>query len=1023
MPKTKEKSRRRSSFRTFGAFLTSHMLKKFSKKKSRKELVDRDALDAGFIDSNSQSHESTDSPVTSNGQSETTSLSGKANYTTLGDSFMPPGVCGLVNHGTTCYFNSIIQCLSNTDLLAEYFVMGQYKADLRSARKERSKKYGTGGELAEQFAIIVRSLWTNQYDMSMTKKFKDIMCKYASQYRGNEQHDAQEFLLWIFDKTHEDLNIQPVKRISLLSRASFRRKKKGLPPSDFGKFNPNLTDIQTQLDIVPTSFIQKVFQAHFRSTLTCPNCSKQSHTMDPSLCVSLPVTARTTRAVYVTVTYLPSKKRGERKKMSGKTIQVGIATSLAGKVQQLRQLVAGECGIHSRLLIFAEFNDLGFGKSYGDDFLIDKLPQTTSTASKLHAFEMPAPSKMTAGTLPRNFASKHKKRPSFGGSPSITTGDKDDAAVSIPKTIAVILTSKDEKSSKVLRKPIIFHVSKDIKNDDFRSLIVSKMMNLIKKGVNSDDLVNSFEIDVIGGLPDKSRIDQKVSFPLMVPTIESALQNCPLGGPLHVKLSIVWKSDVVEALFEELPPEVIEEQDSVRLQRVLHQQPVTCTLQECFDLLTKPEELSMEDAWRCPFCEKQQQGVKKFSLYTLPDVLVIHLKRFRVINDKRTKLNTRVDFPIMGLDMTPYLLESSRPRKHVPNGRINGLRSVSNPKNDECMYDLYAVCNHFGNLNSGHYTASCLNPLDGQWYLYDDKKTELISEENLSQQSVYILFYQRRSINPLAPCAGGSVSSLAMSEHWANNLQQNNRKKASSHSRLNEYSVNLQVAMETPAHISSKTPIQSLKGKTALPPLSPKRPQPFLRKDIPTLDTPRTIPMQTVDDERTESVNQNGNNNVKRTLRQMSEKSVSSPRTPSHVRRYSGGYDLYKKEKEFMIESKRERQNHPTMQQSRSPHSVKGGSFHGHHYEQSHPVYAARPHPESWVRSESMPAPRPHPKFVPDVLYPYDGFVRGIARQRSVPRSIAKAERAPINPRRLSERHRSRPSSQYAESFKRETYF
>lgn len=33
------------------------------------------------------------------------------------------------------------------------------------------------------------------------------MAKYGAQYEGNDQHDAQEFLLWLLDKVHEDLNI------------------------------------------------------------------------------------------------------------------------------------------------------------------------------------------------------------------------------------------------------------------------------------------------------------------------------------------------------------------------------------------------------------------------------------------------------------------------------------------------------------------------------------------------------------------------------------------------------------------------------------------------------------------------------------------------------------------------------------------------------------------------------------------------------------------------------------------------
>lgn len=35
--------------------------------------------------------------------------------------------------------------------------------------------------------------------------FQNIVSKHSSQFRGNAQHDALEFLLWLLDRMHEDL--------------------------------------------------------------------------------------------------------------------------------------------------------------------------------------------------------------------------------------------------------------------------------------------------------------------------------------------------------------------------------------------------------------------------------------------------------------------------------------------------------------------------------------------------------------------------------------------------------------------------------------------------------------------------------------------------------------------------------------------------------------------------------------------------------------------------------------------------
>lgn len=505
--------------------------------------------------------------------------------------------------------------------------------------------------------------------------------------------------------------------------------------------------------------MQSHFQAQYRSSLTCPHCLKQSNTFDPFLCVSLPIPLRQTRFLSVTLVF-PSK--------SQRFLRVGLAVPILGTVAALRKMVAEEGGVPAEEVILVELYPNGFQRSFFDEEDLN----TIADGDNVYAFQ--APPSPALGTLTAH-------PPGVSASPRLAGRDSQrfSAPLHGENRVLILLCNLVGSGQQASRfgPPFLIREDRTISWAQLQQCILSKVRCLMRSEAPAQDLGTLFSIRVVGLSLACSYLSPQDSRPLCHWAVDRALHLRRPGGPPHVKLAVEWDSSVADRLFGSLQEERVQDADSVWRQQQAHQQP-SCTLDECFQSYTKEEQLAQDDAWKCPHCQVLQQGVVKLSLWTLPDILIIHLKRFCQVGERRNKLSTLVRFPLSGLNMAPHVARRSTNSKAGPGPWPSWKQPICLPTSYplEFLYDLYAVCNHHGSLQGGHYTAYCRNSLDGQWYSYDDSTVEPLREDEVNTRGAYILFYQKRnSIPPWSASSSmrGSTSS-SLSDHWLMRLGSHN---------------------------------------------------------------------------------------------------------------------------------------------------------------------------------------------------------------------------------------------------------
>ena len=759
------------------------------------------------------------------------------------------GLVGLNNLGNTCYMNTGLQCLSNCELLTKYFLGDYYKEFIN-----KDNPIGSQGEIVEKYSQLIHHLWYGNNEYISPIQFKRAFGKNYNAFADYRQQDSQEFISYLLDALHEDLN-------KVLKKPYIETKdlSPGLSEEEQFKIKKDLYLCRNQ------SFIVDLIYGFYKSTIYCPNekCKNITKSFEPFNMITLSlVNEAQIRKLedfqneenlkkgikIINVTFIPFKINNKPLKFPVK-IKKGITIDIfKNKIEKITGFNKKTFEIYK--MQENEFLPIKQNINLLEDFLngenklflfqippyvfgkpLDYFDKTYEDLNNDHDKFFLEEEKYEGNDIYKEYNYKEKKSKTDDDIEKCANRinidmdkdeetNEDEEKKKLNKSINdediemkddnlnidneqwvkaefYNYTYSNEKNKENIKEEIrisnsrIIYINKEwdntqiyikilemlegarndlpeIKTEWFRD--IKEITKLIQDMEENEKKQEGYEI--IGKNNILEFFDETINHPLMLqylgvynfnntdikekkekwkniifpfdPSehsvkryINIALVKNNKQSDIELLFKIIWRPSFSKEYKDGSFP--IELGKSEKLEDILRAQREDeysktnnlsglkkkgekrnkkLNLEELLNNFNEKEKLSKDNQWYCPKCKQFQLADKKMELYEINEIMIIHLKRFR----NNRKIDNLIEFPLEGLDLGNYL----------PN------------KNEKYIYDLFAVANHIGGLQGGHYFAYCKNFIDGEWYEFNDSNVSKISEKNVVTDNAYVLFYKRK---------------------------------------------------------------------------------------------------------------------------------------------------------------------------------------------------------------------------------------------------------------------------------------